>query len=80
MISDYELHQAQAETIRALQGDVETWRNRARHWEEQEAKQRRLRAEEGRWKHRALAAELDAIHARDEAARLRGLLWDGSVD
>ncbi len=40
--------------------------NQARHWEEQEAKQRRLHHEQGHWKHRALAAELAAAaHMKD---------------
>jgi hypothetical protein len=43
--------------------------NQVRHWQEQEAKQRRLRAEEGRWKHRALTAEGNLFGARDRAER-----------
>lgn len=43
-----------------LKREVEKALNQARHWREQEAKQRRLRCEQGDWKHRALAAELNA--------------------
>lgn len=52
--------------LRARLAEVEAERdkalNQARHWREQEAKQRRLHHEQGRWKHRALAAELTAAH------------------
>lgn len=44
--------------------------NQARHWKEQEAKQRRLHHEQGDWKHRALAAELSVGHERARTQEL----------
>ena len=50
---DYEWFKERAE----LDDELERALNQARHWKEQEAKQRRLHHEQGDWKHRALAAE-----------------------
>lgn len=49
---------------RRLQRELDKAENQVRHWKEQEAKQRRLHHEQGDWKHRALAAELNAAKAR----------------
>lgn len=48
--------------------------NSVRHWKEQTLLQRRLRAEEERWKERALAAERDALAAR-QIATVNGALY-----
>lgn len=58
------------DALDAARARAEKAENQARHWKEQEEKQRRLRAEEGRWKHRALAAELHASDLPDLRARL----------
>lgn len=58
------------DALDAARARAEKAENQARHWKEQEEKQRRLRAEEGRWKHRALAAELHASDLPGLRARL----------
>lgn len=56
--------------LREVEAERDKALNQARHWQEQEAKQRRLHREQGDWKHRALAAELAAADGRDAEAKL----------
>ncbi len=63
------------DALAAAEAKQDRAENQVRHWKEQEAKQRRLHHEQGDWKHRALAAELNAIHGRDALATARADAW-----
>ncbi len=65
---------ALCDALDAERARAEKAENQARHWQEQEAKQRRLHHEQGDWKHRALAAEGNLASARNRATKAEATL------